>query len=359
MHRFVTSNYDCELEAALVKKRRLREEDYLKHSGKQSFAQIAKYDEQLAIFSIAFAAGYEPRVFHCHGWHCDTDSMVLTEDDYQEWYFRDQAIHRRYRQTIDLIFNSNPMLFVGFSLSDDDLLTPLRFLSALDGEKKDSRPLFALLERSEDNNESRFEQLYDRYGIHVLSYDSKDETESGRTNALCREIGKIVDRCRTHRKEWLERPRKRSIELAPSKGCYDAPAFLHYDFSDSEEPPPADEKQDSCWLTLGRTTPLVWIVGSGGMGMSWEAIQQLKKLRTSKTEPGFSGFFFWNFRYCNDAISGIQCALRFMREPTRPSLPLISSMNLWISCARGAILLSWMVSSVSSIVTSIKELSSL
>jgi hypothetical protein len=73
IHRFVTSNYDCELEEALVKERGGNRKDYIYRSeafGKKSFTQMPKYDEQLAIFSIAYA-NYDPLVFHCHGWYAE------------------------------------------------------------------------------------------------------------------------------------------------------------------------------------------------------------------------------------------------------------------------------------------------
>jgi tetratricopeptide (TPR) repeat protein len=315
VHRFITSNYDCELEAALVKKWALRDEDYnyeAKNFGKKSFTQTAKYDEQLAMFSMAFA-GYERRVFHCHGWHHEPDSMVLTEDDYQRWYFRDQAIGGSYRQTIDLIFNSNPILFVGFSLTDDDLLVPLRFLSAVEGARKYSRPIFALLERSSVNGEGRFEQLYERYGIHVLSYDAPIQTPEGRAEAMCQAIAGIAERCRIHRKEWLEKPAFKSVERNRGK------VLLHYDYGqqllDLHEST-SDKRQENAFWPGPHKAKVIWIVGPSGTGKSWDAIRRLHRLQGAAK---FQGFAFWSFRYCNDAMSGIERILRFMGAEPGPA----------------------------------------
>lgn len=175
VHRFITSNYDCSLEEAIIRARKGQENDYIwggKHFGKKSFTQDEEYDEQLAMFAIAYASEREPKVFHCHGWHHQPGSMIITENDYQRWYLKDLALAGgRYRQTIDLTFGSNPILFVGFSLRDEDLLVALRALSAIEPERKFARPVFALLEDEDDKGDrgdkSRFEQLYDRYGVHA------------------------------------------------------------------------------------------------------------------------------------------------------------------------------------------------
>lgn len=320
VHRFITSNYDCELEEALIRKKGLAPEDYLYRAmgfGKKSFAQTVKYDEQLAAFSIAFA-GFEPMVFHCHGWHHESDSMVLTEDDYQDWYFRDQAIGGRYRQTIDLIFNSNPLLFIGFSLSDDDLLIPLRFLSSVDRENKYSRPIFALLERSHINNESRFYQLYERYGIHALTYSSPGESTNGRVTALCDAIKNIAESGRLHRKEWLEKPAQR--EARPKSGT----RFLHYYPTDAPEIL-EPERDDPLELWDLKKDHVLWILGPAGSGKSWAGIRQLEQLARDG-ESGFKKLFFWSFRYSNDAQSGIEYALRFLNEDPGPAEGLLDQL---------------------------------
>jgi SIR2-like domain len=311
VHRFVTSNYDCALESALG----FTTNDDCDKSfpfGKNSFTQMPKYDEQLAIFSIAFAEDYEQRkVFHCHGWHRDPDSMILTEDDYEEWYLRDQAIGGRYRQTVDLIFNSNPILFVGFSLSDDDLLVPLRFLSAVDREGKYARPLFALLERSDVSNENRFEQLFDRYGIHVVAYDAPLKTTEGRAEALCNAIHDVAECCRTHRRMWLEKPSFRAV-VSKSK------MFLHCDpILDPFQHQVDADSQDSLISPALDKARLIWLVGPGGTGKSWRAIRLLRSLQNAN-QGEFQGFFSWSFRYSNDALSGFESALRFMTKTDDP-----------------------------------------
>lgn len=317
VHRFVTSNYDCELENALVNddERGVRKEDYIydaKGFGKKSFTQLPKYDDQLAIFSIAYA-GYDPMVFHCHGWCHEPESMVLTEDDYQRWYFRDQAIGGgRYRQTIDLTFDSNPILFVGFSLSDDDLLVPLRFLSAVERRGKESRPLFALLEKFDTNTEERFDQLFDRYGINVISYPAAS-SEEARAEAFCKEINDIRTRCRDHRKEWLTKPSLGGVTAGDDSKC-----IIHLRPKESSQLSGDKHRKDPLFSDL-REKHLVWFVGPSGTGMSWESFRLLDYCCKHNDDFKFEGFFLWSFRYCNDALSGIERAVSLMgMVPGRP-----------------------------------------
>jgi len=57
-----------------------------------------------------------------------------------------------FRQTVDLLLNSNPILFVGYGLGDEDLLRPLRHFQAACPDERLSRPLFALMQKN-DNGE--------------------------------------------------------------------------------------------------------------------------------------------------------------------------------------------------------------
>src|SRR6185503_12475169 len=95
-----------------------------------SFTQEREYTAQLAQFPLARAEPGRPnqnRVFHCHGRFDRPRSIIATERDYQQWYVGDpQAEGGPFRQAVQLLLESNPLLLVGYGLRDDDLLRPLR-----------------------------------------------------------------------------------------------------------------------------------------------------------------------------------------------------------------------------------------
>jgi tetratricopeptide (TPR) repeat protein len=289
------------------------------HLAKKSFTQDEKYDDQLAMFAVARSGEHDPRVFHCHGWLLEPETMVITESDYQRWYLRDETIATaRYRQTLDLIFGSNPLIFVGFSLQDDDLLVALRMLSAVEPDRKFARPLFALLEKTSPADDYSFEQLYDRYGIHVLPYPvASTTTPKERGEKLCEALQRIDSDSKIHREQWLLKPKLR-IAYTP----HDRPSYFHYEYRDARdvvEDTSSDEEAGlENMLRNPSTTPRVLaLIGPGGAGKSWLAMRLVRKLMERKNGAlsPFRSYFFWSSYYINDALTGIDRALSFLRAP--------------------------------------------
>ncbi len=139
------------------------------HSGPmvRSFTQRRRFGNELALFALANVDDTDYTVFHCHGRYNEVDSVIASEADYQKWYMGDPegAGPPVFRQTIDLLFSSNPILFVGYGLADDDLLRPLRMLQAVDLTLREAKPLVALIEEpAEGEDWIRHEILFERYG---------------------------------------------------------------------------------------------------------------------------------------------------------------------------------------------------
>jgi len=62
-------------------------------------------------------------VFHCHGHFGRPEDMIVSERDYREQYLgRKHEADLGFQQTIRLSLGSNSILFVGYGLSDEDLL---------------------------------------------------------------------------------------------------------------------------------------------------------------------------------------------------------------------------------------------
>src|SRR3954468_1221690 len=122
IRRFVTTNYDCQIERALVKWRsgEVADRDFgprpLRRGEERgrllTFTQRPESLGQLALFALAGARGNDNMVFHCHGRYDDPESIIATEADYQQWYLgREDGASRAFQQSIEFLLGSNPLLF--------------------------------------------------------------------------------------------------------------------------------------------------------------------------------------------------------------------------------------------------------
>lgn len=323
--RFVTSNYDCELERALVSVKRIPQEEFLfgavesrVTSRRRSFTQQPEYYEHLALFVLSRIEEAQNMVFHCHGHYKDPASMVVTEADYQRWYLRNESGSLAFRQTLDLLFGSNPILFVGFGMTDRDLLRPLRMFSAADAESKSPRPLFALLEEEEpssgderDRNENYYEFLHQRYGVQVIPYKRpRDAGPSERGQALCSALLDLEDYRLSCRHAWLRKPAVRRVEVAiqpPNR-------YQHYPFLPIQAPELKGSRVrrhlDELHQAAVTGAKLIALVGLGGTGKSWYAERLIDRLENESAS--FDGYFFWSSYYSNDALTGMDRVLAYL-----------------------------------------------
>src|SRR6185503_11326406 len=83
LYRFVTTNYDHEIERALMVRRGIPEEEFgLSGSSSRqprSFTQKSENCNQLALFALAEVEEARNLVFHCHGRIDDFESIIATE----------------------------------------------------------------------------------------------------------------------------------------------------------------------------------------------------------------------------------------------------------------------------------------
>jgi tetratricopeptide (TPR) repeat protein len=315
IRRFVTTNYDVELERNLIRVRNLHSDDPLlkklsarTRRGRQgllrSFSQTSHDYEQLALFALAKIRGNENAVFHCHGRFDDYDSLIASEADYQSWYFSDKDPSRRiFRQTIELLIDSNPLLFVGYGLQDEELLRPLRHLNALDPKRKHSRPLFALVAATPED-EGHDEVLYERYGVHVIPYtipgDTQDHEESEESRALCMELGKIRKLWQQDRGEWVEKPRVRTSAL----GNVESKAYAGIP---TPTLVPVGKIADGADLGAEIKQPgLIGLLGSPGSGKTRHLLDLI-----DSCADHFDRCFYWNAHYGNEFLTAFDDALAF------------------------------------------------
>ena len=327
INRFVTSNYDFELERALAFKRKVPQSHLLLDKSSapcssealRTFTQQPQHFEQLALFVLSRVDAADNMVFHCHGSYLDPNSMVITEADYQAWYYcegDDAGIG--FRQNLHLLFGSNPILFVGFGLADDDLLRPLRMFAAEDLKRGSTRPLFALMPQKESasadeqkENEDYFDQLYDRYGVHVIPYRLEDRKGvDASEHTLFHELKRWKDYRLRARDSWLEKPaiRKVKVRSRPPE------PYHHYPFAPHPTPdfkgPRVNRLLDEIWDQMIGGVRVIGLIGAGGTGKSWFA-HQLMELAKQR-QPRMDGNFFWSSYYSNDPLTGLDRALAYL-----------------------------------------------
>lgn len=349
LRRFVTTNYDCELERALHRQRGVPWERFgIPAEGEAgavsgptlSFTQQPANRDQLALFALAGVEGTEDMVFHCHGRFDDPGSIVAGEADYQRWYLdQGSAEARTFHQTIELLFSSNPILFVGYGLGDEDLMRPLRLLSATEASRKASRPLFALLpEATEGADELYHQELFERYGLHALPFrrpGSDDSEDWGR--ALCAALVRIEEERLAWRDGWVAKPTFRTVRVEA-----DAPRpYRHYGmvpkggevFGRDRVRAKLDEMKEA----VHNGVRVLAIVGPGGTGKSWHALRLMQML---ERDPGeLQGLFFWSSYYSDDAITGLDRLLRYIDPEGDRSVSRLQRLEDYLARGRYLIIL--------------------
>lgn len=330
--RFITSNYDVEMEKAIHECRLITSVDkgtpaWLR---KTSFTQADKH--RLALFVLAGVRDADHLVFHCHGCCQKPESMVVTEKDYREQYLSPDDSSADFQQTLALLFGSNPLLFVGYGLGDDDLLRPLRMFIAAEGASVRPRPLFALMplwsKGDQGMQKDIHDSLYERYGINIITFPCVGSPHdlAGFRKGLIRELKELRTSLVAWRQDWIKKPPVR----APSSG----PIFTHHAVGTPQriiksswtdrnlvraktaidhllarlaDP---EESKDSADNHSGT---VIVFTGPGGAGKSWLAMQ-LHRTTSSLDGPGFDGSFFWSSYYADDSLTGIDRALAFLES---------------------------------------------
>ena len=313
--RFITTNYDCEIEEALSEKRSINFEDFGVNKSPasnrfwQSFTQEPQYCKQLALFGLSRVYEKKGLVFHCHGRYDRTDSIVATEPDYQRWYFgNSDELGSEFRQTIRLLLNSNPILFLGYSLGDEDLLRPIRSLGATHPNRKEGRPLFALAE-SQGDDQDYCEHLFERYGLHVITYNSPiSGTPEERGAALSLKLREIKHNWITWQQEWHEKPvfKKVTVPNKPKQPYHHFGIDFGSHLTLGEQY--VRKNVDDLIRRLESRTRIIAIVGKGGTGKSWHAMRLLDSL---SVKSSFEGFFFLSYYYVDDLLTGVERALQY------------------------------------------------
>jgi tetratricopeptide (TPR) repeat protein len=308
VYRFITTNYDRELENALERYRGVDRKLFEAVESPLSFTQKSNHIGQLIRFVLGRTLDNRNMVFHCHG-RCDNpEDIIASEADYQEWYLTDRGGEAlAFRQNIELLLESNPLLCIGYSMEDADLLQPLRYLGAIAPQRKQSRPIFALLEEGGEESIHKGELLFERYGIHVITYKRKAGEE--REKALVRALRKLKAGFEKSHDEWFSKPKVRQppeigrkTKLCKIPDISPETMRLIQAFQDK------DRVQEMADL-ISNGARVIGFIGPSGCGKTWNAVKLVEEL---SKRGKFAGCFYWNTHYSNESFTILEQLLRFI-----------------------------------------------
>jgi len=286
VRRFITTNYDHVLEQEI---RRL---------GKnlRSFTQRDTDRDSMLEFIEGSYEDDERAVFHCHGSQTDASTLIVTEKDYRDWYLAEHSERgETLRQVLPIILDSAPILFVGFSLQDLDLLRPLRQLQAMEPDLAARRPLFTLQDRADVMvSEASAIQIRARFGVEVLWFDREASPDFG----LSAELAKIFTRYRDWEEQRFEKPKLRTPRVQSGHEDTARPAkYYRFALDISEEAPrvkiATGPEVDAVLEKLEEKA--VVLLGNGASGKSVLAYQVAKEFRGE--------VFYWSSFYADDWLS--------------------------------------------------------
>jgi tetratricopeptide (TPR) repeat protein len=348
VRRFITTNYDLEIERALLLKKKfphflsdeeLREvkiDKIIKLAEGKSFSQKQDNYDSLAKFPIARYEDNDYMVFHCHGRLDEINDCIITEEDYQRWYLKAVPEYLPFRQTLDLTLGSNPILIIGYGLADIDLMRWLRTITANRPEDKVRNPLFCINYITESEFEKRWgkdrslieaeaDALYLRYGLHVITVYQKDP-ETKVESTLCDALLSLRGRWRDWWEGLLLKPKFRTTP----KGNFQPTNYYHYKIHidkkktvDSLHKRLEKELDSRLGLTPGKVSKkqksagegnLAIVVGDGGTGKSW-SVQKYLESKENQFKKNASRekwtYIFWSSYYANDVLTGIDRLIEY------------------------------------------------
>lgn len=322
IRRFLTTNYDCQIEDALERilgceivsnhKAWPVEKDKSHGAVKPIARSLIHHSgnlEDLTQFAVA-APGYEMGVFHLHGVCGDRESMVITERDYQRVYLQEDRDHRAFRDALQVAFAGNAILFLGMGMEEADLLRPLRQFVSETTRGGYERPLFALLpdKNPEEADEIR-QYLYSRYNVKTLFYDLDNKTDL--TKSFCNAVREL-GRCWSQWWQgWQLKPVVRQpVFFSPDEDCncvtrHLTKPGLPFDVTE-------DRKQVSDVLATGAGAVLV--LGRQGLGKGTLGQTIVQEINNTNHER-FPKRFFATAHFSNDFLCIIDAAADFFGKP--------------------------------------------
>ncbi|MEM7244184.1 MAG: SIR2 family protein [Acidobacteriota bacterium] len=329
IRRFLTTNWDLELEEALRRGRGIEANEPAELpmglKVRRSFTQARECLFEHGLFSTAQLSTDLDLIFHCHGRVGDPDTLIAGTDDYQRWYLRGPSgVKTHLHLVMESVLRSNPILFLGYGLGDEDLLTPLRILGATAGDLAHGRLFQLERSRTKDSAEDEGYQKrrvrnWTRYGVitiplHVAdaSHEQADVTKNERerwAEAYDARLSELLSDVHRGRSEWKQLPPVRR----PGNGGENLSLYRE---EWSEEPAselmPLFDRELERWLRGGEGTTLILLEGPEGSWNKWMTHQAMRRV-----EDFPSGSIPWgvvDFEHVLDTVSVMDHVLHWLGD---------------------------------------------
>lgn len=240
IRRFLTTNYDLDIERFLGDAQYERKLDAggqtlgLSPLGYRSrdFVVDSPFSAHLLEFALRDRGG-RIDIAHLHGSVDEPDNLVVTTEDYRKRYYAPDGDRGIVGDALSLVFDSNPVLFVGNGVSEDDLRRPMRHF--LSDNTPRARTLIALLPAHDSELKETLKkvELLKNYGVYAIHY-GRTELENNKkvrwlelVNALIKDLRTWFDQKNDEAKEFRVPPEPKG-----------------------EGGKPAEPKKDTSWLCL-------------------------------------------------------------------------------------------------------------
>lgn len=222
IRRFVTTNYDDEIEAAWSRFH-AEAKDHAAPKIPKSVREVSTrgLTHELALSFATGSSHQGAEVFHAHGkaqalrssdgsapvgagWvdpvvearqRSDRDLLLVSADDYNRQYADSSPEASAYRAALSHLFAASAVLFVGVGMTEYDLLGPLRMVEAQRARSGYDLPVFALMPTTDDPDKDVEQRilLNVRYGVKVIHFAA--DGSAGLTGGLCNALRQMaVDR---------------------------------------------------------------------------------------------------------------------------------------------------------------------
>lgn len=197
IRRFLTTNYDFELERALERigfaegelrplasgnLRAVARDAGLamtaaRPRGDRARSFVLRQDTAADLVGFGVdASSFDYDVFHLHGRALphEKEDLVITERDYQAIYMRDTPAAHVIDEALTVTMGGNPIIFFGMGMLEADILRPLRRFVTNFGVRA-NRSIIALMpaEEKQLRRTQTALQIYLRYGVHILFYGAE------------------------------------------------------------------------------------------------------------------------------------------------------------------------------------------
>jgi SIR2-like domain len=223
IQRYLTLNYDSELEKYIedelwkfdglsnVDQTAPRRElgNGRRRSGKLAVSQAYQPSELAQLYEFALASPQvSSHIVHLHGSAQVSKRLVTTALDYNDQYRKTENKSRDLERALDVVLNSNPILFVGVGLGEPEIMRALQMQIA-NRAGAASNPVFAIMPpRSKHEAPDWIDNTahLKKNGVFVLRYGLKDIGDPSGA-FLC--VRDVIDGLRTIDKEF---PKRKSLK---------------------------------------------------------------------------------------------------------------------------------------------------